>query len=205
MHLWKDILISCLVITVIALVSHCMDKRTGSRLTRNCLVISSDLTIDDLNSPVIELYLIMAKLFPVVNSQLTGHWSVVAKTPKGYFNISTARYMSIYIYPVDRDGAYYFIPRKWEHKLYTIGHYALKNTDGPVNIYDIARSAMEFYNTNDRLTYNIAKHNCQHVAQYIIRTFCIIDEKDPHLIDVKGLELFKKSIMDVLRGPKVLI
>ncbi len=206
MHLWKDILIACLVITVIALVSHCMDKRTGSRLTRNCLVISSDLTIDDLNSPVIELYLIMAKLFPVVNSQLTGHWSVVAKTPRGYFNISTARYMSIYIYRVTKESMFYFKSSRWENKLYVLKKYQLNNNHGdkPVMVYDMARHAMDFYNKDDRMKYSIIDNNCQHVAQYLISTYGKVDKSDKLINNFKGLDLLSRSITDAINGPKIM-
>ena len=206
MHLWKDILIACLVITVIALISHCMDKRTGSRLTRNCLVISSDLMIDDLNSPVIELYLIMAKLFPVVNSQLTGHWSVIAKTPKGYFNISTARYMSIYIYRVTKESMFYFKSARWEDKLYVLKKYQLNNNprDKPVTVYGIARNAMNFYNKDDNMKYSLIDNNCQHVAQYLISTYGKVDKDDKLLNSFKGLKLLSRSITDAINGPKIM-
>ena len=206
MRLWKDILIACLVITVIALVSYCMDKRTGTRLTRNCIVMSSDLTIDDLAAPVIELYLIMAKLFPVVNSQLTGHWSVAVKTPKGYFNISTARYMSIYIYRVTKENMFCFNSARWEDKLYILKKYQLNDNyrDKPVMIYDIARYAMDFYNKNDKMKYSLIDNNCQHVAQYIVSTYGKVDKEDKLLNNLKGLRLLYHSITDAVHGPKIM-
>ena len=206
MRLWKDILIACLVIIVIALISHCMDKRTGSRLTRNCLVICSDLTIEQLTAPVTGLYLVMTKLFPIVNSHLSGHWSVVAETAKGYFNISTARYMSIYVYRIFKNGVFYFNSSRWEDTLYILKKYRLNDNhiDKPVTIYDIAKRAMEFYNKDDNMKYSVINHNCQHVSQFVISTYCKVDEDDKLLNNLKGLELLSCSITDALRGPKII-
>jgi glycosylphosphatidylinositol transamidase (GPIT) subunit GPI8 len=183
-----------------------MDKRTGTRLTRNCIVTGSDLTIDDLTAPVIELYLIMTKLFPVVNSQLTGHWSVIAKTPKGYFNISTARYMSIYIYRVTKENMFCFKSNRWEDKLYVLKKYQLNDNykDKPVTIYDIAKHAMDFYNKNDKMKYSLIDNNCQHVAQYIVSTYGKVDKDDKLLNNLKGLRLLYHSITDAVHGPKIM-
>ena len=206
MRLWKDILIACLVITVIALISHYMDKRTGSKLTRNCLVICSNLTIKQLTAPVTGLYLVMTKLFPIVNSYLSGHWSVVAETTHGYFNISTARYMSIYIYRIFKNDLFYFNSSRWEDPLYILKKYQLNDNhkDKPVTVYDIAKNAMEFYNKDDSMKYSMINHNCQHVAQYIISTYGKVDKEDKLMTNFKGLELLSKSMTDALRGPKIM-
>lgn len=205
MRLWRDILIACLVITLIAIVSHYIDKRIGSKLTRNCIIID-DLTAQQLMAPVTGLYLIMAKLFPIVNSHLSGHWSVVVETPKGFFNISTARYMSVYIYRLFKDGSFYFNSCRWEDKLYILKKYSLKDEykDRPVTVYDIAHSAMEFYNKNDMLAYSMINHNCQHVAQYIINTFGRVDKDDKLMLSFKGLQLMSRAVSDALCGPKIL-
>ena len=206
MRLWKDILIACLVITIIVLISHCMDKRTGSKLTRNCLVIGSELTIKQLTAPVTGLYLVMTKLFPIVNCHLSGHWSIVAETPNGYFNISTARYMSIYVYRVVKNGLFYFNSSRWEDTLYILKKYPLNDNyrDKPVTVYDIAKRAMDFYNKDNSMKYSMINHNCQHVAQYIISTYGKVDEDDTLMSNFRGLELLSRSITDALRGPKII-
>ena len=206
MHLCKDILIACLVITIIGLIAYYLDKRTGTRLTSNCFVIGSDLTIDDLTAPVIELYLIMAKLIPVVNSHLTGHWSVIAKTTKGYFNISTARYMSMYIYRVTKESMFHFKSSRWEDKLYILKKYQLKDNHGdkPVTIYDMTQLGIDFYNKNNNMKYSLFDNNCQHVAQYLISTYGKVDKDDKLIRNFKGLKLLSQSITDAINGPKIM-
>ena len=183
-----------------------MDMHTGSSLTRNCFVIN-DLTLEDLTSNVVAMYLVTAKLFPIVNTRYATHWSVVIETKRGYYNISTARYMSIYIYPIKRDGAYYFIGSKWENKLYTLKRYALNGEyrDKGLTLYDVAQAAMRYYNRDDKSKYGMMSHNCQHVAQYIISTFGDISNDDPLMRCRKGFELFKASIADAIYGPKIII
>lgn len=206
MHFWRYLSAGLLVVIIIGIIIHSMDMHTGSSLTRNCFVIN-DLTLEDLTSNVVAMYLVTAKLFPIVNTRYATHWSVVIETKRGYYNISTARYMSIYIYPIKRDGAYYFIGSKWENKLYTLKRYALNGEyrDKGLTLYDVAQAAMRYYNRDDKSKYGMMSHNCQHVAQYIISTFGDISNDDPLMRCRKGFELFKASIADAIYGPKIII
>ena len=134
------------------------------------------------------------------------HWSVVVETDIGFVNISTSRFMTIHLYQAMRDGPYYFIPFKWESRLYMLKSYPLKNSiDGPITPYTIARTALDFYNKNDKLSYSLINHNCQHVSQFIIREFGDYEEDDVFLAKCSGYELIKRSIKDVLNGPKAMI
>ena len=148
----------------------------------------------------------MAKLFPIVNSHLSGHWSVVVETPRGFFNVSTARYMSVYVYQVFKNGSFYFNSSRWEDKLYILKRYSLKDEyiNKPITVYDIAHSALEFYNKNDSLDYSMINHNCQYVSQYIITTFGKVNDDDKLMLNFKGLPLMSKAINDVLCGPKII-
>jgi hypothetical protein len=172
---------------------------------RDCIVING-ISNALLNAPVKRLYLATAKLFPVINSISTMHWSVVVETDLGYVNISTSRFMTIHLYQAMRDGPYYFIPFKWERKLFTLKSYPLKNTvDDSITPYTIARSALDFYNKNDKLSYSIINHNCQHVSQFIIKFFGDFKEDDVFLTKCSGYELIKRSIKDAINGPKAMI
>lgn len=205
MGLWKNIVIGFLIIIIICLIAHVVDKRIGSHLTRDCLVIGN-LTAKQLTEPVTALYLVTAKLFPVVNSSLMGHWSVIVETNRGYFNISTARYMSIYLYRVYKENAYYFSSNRWEDRLYILKKYMIKDeyTKNPISVYDIATRAMNFYNKDNKRNYNVLNHNCQHAAQFIINTFGISGTDDILMIHNKGVALLKNSLKDTLKGPKIM-
>ena len=204
MGFWKYLSITMLVLLVVGIIACRASWNTGVELTRNCIVIMS-VDKEELNAPVIGLYLVSSKLFPLVNTRYATHWSVVAETNKGYYNISTARYMSIYIYPAIREDSYHFISSRWDGSLYTLNQYAVKPTNEKFSVYDIARSAMNYYNHDDKSSYSMINHNCQHVAQYIISTFGVVDDDDRYMVNMKGMELFWKSIKDAIYGPKVLL
>lgn len=193
-----------MVSIIISIFVYIISWRAVSALTRNCIVISK-VSTSQLMDPVDSLYLVTAKLFPVINTRYATHWSIIAKTANGYFNISTARYMSIYIYPVVKDDAFHFLDTLWNTKLHILKKYSPISTEKPINVYSIALSAMNFYNTDNKLSYSMINHNCQHVAQYIIQTFGKVDKDDPFMVKLKGMALFKKSCSDALRGPKVLL
>lgn len=205
MGFWKALSICLLVIIIVGIITHAVSEHTCTQYMRDCIVING-LSNAILNAPVKRLYLATAKLFPIINSISTTHWSVVIETDLGYVNISTSRFMTIHIYPVSRDGPYYFIPFKWEPKLFTLKSYPLKNTvDSSITPYTIARTALDFYNKNDKLSYSLINHNCQHVSQFIIKAFGDYEEDDVFLTRCSGYELIKRSIKDTLNGPKAMI
>ena len=205
MGFWKYLSISLLVLMVVSIIANRVSYRACSAHMRDCIIVNGVSNVA-LNAPVKRLYLATAKLFPIVNSITTMHWSVIAETDIGFINISTSRFMTIYLYPVTRDGTYYFNTFKWEPILYMLKRYEMNSAiDGPVTPYMLARSALNFYNTDDKLSYSIINHNCQHVSQYIIKTFAEIDEKDEYLTNHCGYELFKRSLKDALNGPKAML
>lgn len=205
MRLWRDIVIACLIVIVIAMISYSVDKRVGYKLINNTLVICG-LTAEQLSAPVTSLYLITSQIFPIVNARLTGHWSVIAETPKGYFNISTSRYMSVYIYPAFKSNAFGFSTSKWESNLPILKKYKIKDiySEKPVTVYDIASKALDFYSKGGTVTYSLTNNNCQQVAQFIITTFGSVDKDDPLMAYSKGLSLFGHAVNDALRGPKIM-
>lgn len=205
MGFWKNLSICLLVLMIVSIIAHEVSYRVCSAYMHDCIVINGVSNIA-LNAPVKRLYLATAKLFPILNSISTMHWSVIAETDIGFVNISTSRFMTVHLYPVVRDGPYYFIPFKWEPRLYMLKRYELNNAiDGPVTPYTIARTALNFYNANDKLSYSIVNHNCQHVSQFIIKTFGKVDEDDTYLTKHCGYELFKRSLKDALNGPKAML
>lgn len=205
MGFWKDLSICLLIVIIIGIISHEVSRRTCSHYMRDCISING-LSNAILNAPVKRLYLAAAKLFPIINSISTTHWSVVVETDLGYVNISTSRFMTIHLYQVMHNGPYYFIPLKWERRLFTLKSYSLKNSiDGPVTPYTIALSALDFYNKNDKLSYSLINHNCQHVSQFIIKEFGDFEEDDAFLTKCSGYALIKRSIKDAFNGPKAMI
>ena len=206
MGFWKNISICLLTIIVLGIITYEAATRECLYYMRDCIVVNG-LSNVALNSTVKRLYLVTAKLFPIVNSITTMHWSVIVETDTGFVNLSTSRFMTVHLYPVIRDNPYYFIPFKWEPKLYTLKCYQLKDDmkDKRLTPYTIAKSTLNFYNTNDKLSYNLFKHNCQHVSQYIIKTFANVEENDAFIMKHSGYELFKRSIKDALNGPKAMI
>ena len=107
MKLWKALTAGLITVIIISVIVFNLDWKIGSNLTGGCLVLDS-MSMRQLNAKVKSLYLVSAKLFPIVNSCYTGHWSVIVKTDIGSFNISTARYMSIYVYPVYKHDIFSF-------------------------------------------------------------------------------------------------
>ena len=205
MGFWKHLSICLLVIAIVSIVANEVSWHACSECMRDCIVINGVSNVA-LNTPVKRLYLVTAKLFPILNSVSTMHWSVIVETDIGFINISTSRFMTIYLYPVTRDGSYYFIPFRWEPKLYMLKRYELNDKlNGPVTPYTIARVALEFYNMDNKLSYSIIKNNCQHVSQFIVKTFGKTEGGDEYLTKHSGYELFKRSIKDALNGPKAMI
>lgn len=204
MNFWKYVSIGLMIVLIVSILVYIVSWKAGSSLTRNCIVLHA-ISGSQIVEPVESLYLVTAKLFPVVNTRYATHWSIVAKTTTGYYNISTARYMSIYIYSIAKKDAFHFIDTKWEDLLYILKQYPLNEQQRGVTVYDIALSAMSFYNTDDKLSYSMINHNCQHVAQYILQTFANISKDDPFMVNLKGFALFRKSLGDALIGPKVIL
>ncbi len=205
MGFWKVLSICLLVIMIVSIIANEVSYRVCSAYMRDCIIINGVSNVA-LNAPIKRLYLATAKLFPILNSISTMHWSVIAETDIGFINISTSRFMTVHLYPVVRDGSYYFIPFKWEPRLYMLKRYELNSEfDRPLTPYTIARSALNFYNANDKLSYSIVNHNCQHVSQFIIKTFGKVDEDDEYLMKHRGYELFKRSLKDALNGPKAML
>lgn len=187
------------------MVVYSVDKRVGSRLINNTLVICG-LTAEQLSAPVTNLYLITSQIFPIVNARLTGHWSVIAETSNGYFNISTSRYMSVYIYPAFKNNAFCFSTSRWESSLPILKKYKIKDiySENPVTVYDIASKSLNFYSKGGTVAYSLTNNNCQQVAQFIITTFGAVDKDDPLMTYSKGLTLFGHAVNDALRGPKIM-
>lgn len=205
--LWKnifiDVVILILVITIIV-VSTC--NATAMKHTRNCIVIGR-LTAEQLMLPVTGLYLVSVKLFPIINSCYSMHWSVVVSTPKGYFNISTSKYMAIYIHQVTTYDKFKFVSDRWENDLYVLKQYQLREEfkEKPPTVYGVACAAMDYYNKDNRMKYNPFNHNCQHTAQFIIESFGEYSADDPMLCTVRGSSMIKKLINDTFTGPKIMI
>ena len=205
MGFWKILSISLLVILIVSVIANEVSFRVCSSYMRDCIIINGVSNVA-LNSPVKRLYLATAKLFPILNSISTMHWSVIVETDIGFVNISTSRFMTVHLYSVTRDGPYYFIPFKWEPRLYVLKRYELNGAiDKTLTPYTIARSALCFYNANNKSSYSLINHNCQHVSQFIIKAFGDVDEDDEYVMNHSGYELFKRSIKDALNGPKAMI
>lgn len=205
MGFWKYLSICLLVVIIVSIISNGFAGHMCSRHIRNCIV-TNGISNAALNAPVKRLYLATAKLFPILNSVSTMHWSVIAETDIGFINISTSRFMTMYLYPVTRDGTYYFIPFRWEPRLYMLKRYDINDKlDGPITAYTIARTALSFYNMDNKLSYSIINNNCQHVSQFIIKTFGKTEEDDEFVMKHSGYELFKRSLKDALNGPKAMI
>jgi hypothetical protein len=184
-----------------------MNWRIGSNLTKGCIVIDDSISTRRLNAKIESLYLVTSKLFPIVNSRYTSHWSVIVKTDMGLFNITTARYTSIYIYPVYKGDIYHFDGGgKWESRFYILKQYPVKDkyVESPVTLYDVALTAMKFYTNGGNASYSVINHNCHHVSQYIIRKFGKADPMDELLVKYEGKPLILKSISDAVSGSKIM-
>lgn len=205
---WKKIVFGVvLLLFVISMVVVLTNNHMALDLIKDCIVIGR-LTPEQLSLPVTSMYLVSAKLFPIINSCYSMHWSVIVETPNGFFNITTSRYLAIYIYQVGTPhDKFTFKSGRWEDTLYILKHYQLRDEfkQKPPTVYETALVAMEYYNKNDRMKYSPVNHNCQHVAQYIINSFCMFDENDPFLRTVKGNAMIKKLINDTFTGPKIMI
>lgn len=205
MEYWKYIGVCLGILIIISVFVYVTSWKSGTVLTKNHLVITR-ITFSQLNEPIEELYLTGSKLFPVVNAIYATHWSVVVKTASGYFNITTARYMCVYLYPVTKRDAFHFIDSIWNDILHIIKEYKPNKAALTTNIYEIASDALTYYNTDTKASYSILNNNCQHVARYIIETFGdITKESDPFMIKYMGAALFKKGWFDAIKGPKVLL
>ena len=205
MEYWKYIGVCLGILVIISVFVYVTSWKSGTILTKNHLVISQ-VNFSQLSERIEALYLTGSKLFPIINALYTTHWSVVVKTASGYFNITTARYMCVYLYPVTKRDAFRFEDSIWTDTLHVIKEYKPNKACLTTNIYDIASSALTCYNTATKSSYSMLNNNCQHIARYIIETFGeTTEEDDPFMIKYMGTALFKKGWFDAIKGPKVLL
>ena len=188
-----------IVILTVSLIVFIVSWKSGCHLTKNCLVIN-DVTPEQLNENVNAIILVTSKLFPVVCTTYTSHWSIVCETDKGYYNISTARYMSISVTKVTERNPYEFMDERWDTKL----NYQKKyHVSMPVTIIGMMYAMLkEYCNNGMRSKYSIINHNCHHAVIDTIKKYAVIREEDDKYLDkLKGLKLIKTSMKDAFVGP----
>lgn len=197
MELWAKILIVILCVLILMfIIFEYTETHIGYYFTGN-IVITDDISIDELAKPVEKIILIHTSILPMFNAKYCSHWGIVAEAAGNFYYITTTRYNGLLIYRVIKTTDNRFYVKAKQYYLAIIREYEPKSKN--LRIYDIALDNINFML---KRSYSIFSNSCHHITEYAIKKFA----KNPIVSDVfslKGINELKMIISDLLNGPSI--